>query len=205
MNNLDKLDYWRLSDELSLDQAACLIIGINPSSEEGANCFDWQIHEQPFGYHAALTAITHALKRGDIHGKISQVKLYDTNGYSYDVVEDSIIVKDSTVEVESLKTWLTLRGFKTGFFFPTPVDSADYLDRKNPRYAPKLAMTVRAWQAVTNAGNRSPKQALEKWIREHAAEFGLVDDDGNPVQNAVEECGKVANWSPGGGVPKSSA
>ncbi|HAE99933.1 MAG TPA: hypothetical protein DCO68_03140 [Methylophilaceae bacterium] len=205
MEYFENLDYWRLCDELSLEQAACLIIGINPSSEEGSNCPSWKVHEQPFGYHAALTAITNALRRKTIKGIVSREKLYDINGNPYDEVEDSIIIRESKVDVESLKLWLVSRGFRKGFFFPEPISATDYLDPKNPRYAPKLALAVEAWLAVTDSGKKSPKQALEKWIREHAAQFGLVDDEGKPIEAAVEECSKVANWNLSGGAPKSSS
>lgn len=201
---MDNLDLWRLCDELSLDQAACLIIGINPSSEEGSSCHNWKIHEQPSGYHAAVTGISNALRSGSIKGKVVREKLYDINGNPYDEIEDSIIVQASTVDVESLKSWLASRGFRKGFFFPEPISSTDYLDPSNPRFAPKLALAVEAWLAVTDSGKKSPKQALEKWIREHAAKFNLVDDEGKPIETAVEECSKVANWSLSGGAPKSS-
>lgn len=82
-------------------------------------------------------------------------------------------------------------------------DSHGYLDPKNPRYAPKLAASVKAWQAVTDPRGRSPKKALDNWLREHAADFGLMGDDGIPVNTAIEECSKVANWQPGGGAAKT--
>lgn len=81
--------------------------------------------------------------------------------------------------------------------------SADYLDPNHPRYAPKLAAAVRAWQAVTDAGGKHPKQALAKWLRENAAEFGMTDDGGKPNETGIEEAAKVANWQPGGGAPKT--
>lgn len=109
----------------------------------------------------------------------------------------------SLVSRTDLLTWLKSNGFCSGFFFPADVGGPDYLDPNNPRYAPKLAAAVRAWQAVTDPGKRSPKQALEKWIREHAADLRLTDEDGNPVTQAVEDCSKVANWQLGGGAPKT--
>ena len=77
-----------------------------------------------------------------------------------------------------------------------------YLDPRNSRYPPKLAGAVRAWEAVTDVKGKSPKQALDKWLREHAADFGPIAEDGNPVNQAIEECSKVANWS-SGGAPKT--
>ncbi|NYH23961.1 hypothetical protein [Paraburkholderia bryophila] len=110
----------------------------------------------------------------------------------------------TTVERADLIAWMKSRGITSGFFFPdVAADTPGYLDSNNLRYAPKLAAAINAWLAVTDPGGKSAKQALEKWLREHAAAYGLVDDNGNPVQQAVEECAKVANWRPGGGVPKT--
>lgn len=107
------------------------------------------------------------------------------------------------IGVNDVREWLEQKGVRTGFFFPMATDAPDYLDTKNPRYAPKLAAAVRAWQSVTDAGGKHPKQALAKWLREHAAEFGMTDDEGKPNETGIEEAAKVANWQPGGGAPKT--
>ncbi len=190
-------------DELSVFQAALLTVGVNPSSGDGAYCENWQVHERPHGYEAAKTAISNALRSGLIAGRVVPVYEYDINGNPCMPIEDSVDVKTSGVEVDSLRAWLATRGLKTGFFFPTATDAPDYLDSKNPRYAPKLAAAVRAWQAVTDPGKKSPKSALDRWLREHAAQFGLADEDGMPINQAVEDCSKVANWNQVGGAPKT--
>lgn len=77
------------------------------------------------------------------------------------------------------------------------------LDPENPRYAPKLAAAVRAWQAVTDPGTKTPKQATEKWLLEHAAEFSLTDEEGDPNKQGIKEVAKVANWKPLGGAPRT--
>lgn len=200
------LDFWRLCEELSIVQAALLIVGENPSSETGSFCEQWDMHNRPTGYEAAKTAISHALRKGFIAGELVPIFEHDINGNQCGIVEQSIDVKMSRVDVESLRSWLSGRGFKRGFFFPqVDSNSPDYLDPLNARYAPKLAAAVRAWQAVTEPGKKSAKQALEKWLREHAASFGLVDDEGNPINQAVEDCSKVANWNQAGGAPKTPA
>ena len=111
----------------------------------------------------------------------------------------------SSVSVDVLKAWLSSRGLRKGFFFPDAAmtDIPGYLDPNHLRYAPKLAAAVRAWQAVTDPNGRSPKQAMDKWLREHAAEFGLSDDEGKPNETGIEEVAKVANWLPGGGAAKT--
>ena len=138
-----------------------------------------------------------------ISGTLVQQTEYDINGNSLGFIDGSADPHRSMVNVESLKQWLRLKGFTTGFFFPEPMATMDFLDPLNPRYAHKLAASVKAWQAITDAGKRSPKQALDKWLREHAAEFGLTNEEGKPIENAIEECSKVANWNAKGGATKT--
>ena len=199
---MDSLDYWRLCDELTVIQAALLILGIDPSCEDGCYCESLDLHKRPVGYEAAKAAISSAIQKGIVDGLNVPILDYDFNGNPTGEIPNTTDIAKSTVKVDSLRAWLGGRGFQSGFFFPASNESPDYLNKNSSRYAPKLAAAITAWLAVTDSGKKSPKQALEKWLREHAAEFGLVDDDGNPVNAAIEECSKVANWSPGGGAPK---
>ena len=144
-----------------------------------------------------------ALYRRSVEGNLVPKTDYDFNGNAVGWLEGTIELYESTVKVESLKQWLSLKGISTGFFFPEPVTTLDFLDPLNNRYAPKLAAAVKAWQAVTDPGRKSPKQALDKWLREHAAEYGLTNDEGKPIETAIEECSKVANWNQTGGAPKT--
>lgn len=114
----------------------------------------------------------------------------------------------TTVSVEDLRTWLASRGITTGFFFPEREGGQPgYLDKTHPSYAPKLAAAIRAWEAVTNDPERlrgkTPKQALTKWLNEHAAAYGLTKEDGTPNATGVEEAAKLANWRPEGGASKT--
>lgn len=168
---MEDFDYWRLCDELSVIQAALLTVGVNPSSEAGSNCENWKPHERPYGYDAAKTAISNALRKGAIDGCLTELEEQDYNGNYSGFIQGSIDIPASRVDVDSLRKWLALRGMKTGFFFPLEVEVTDYLDPGNQRYAPKLAAAVRAWQAVANQNIKTPKQALLKWLREHASEF----------------------------------
>jgi hypothetical protein len=199
---MESLDYWRLCEELSIIQAALLLAESDPSGGDGY-AENWDMDKRPKGYEAAKAAITNAFRRGVIKGRLIPNYEYDINGNQCGAIEDSINLVESLVDVESLRGWLETRGIRTGFFFPTATDAPDYLDPKNPRYAPKLAAAVRAWQSVTDAGGKHPKQALAKWLREHAAEFGMTDDEGKPNETGIEEAAKVANWQPGGGAPRT--
>ena len=198
-------DFWRLCEEFTVKQAALLITGCDPGSEFGY-CENWKPHERPTGYEAAKQALTVALRNNSVLGKLYGIAETDINGSAIGEIAGTIDVDCSTVERESLVNWLRARGLRGGFYFPTVIEvpEADYLTaEKNERYAPKLAAAVRAWQAVTNPNGKSPKQALVKWLRENAAEFGLSDEEGKPNETGIEEVAKVANWQPGGGSAKT--
>ncbi len=199
------LDYWRLCDQLDIVQAALLVCGHDPSADQGY-VEGWDIEKRPTGYEAAKAAISNAMRNGSIEGQLIPLFEHDINGNKLGEIDNSIDQTASRVEVESLRSWLTDRGFHTGFFFPTTTDAPDYLDPDHPRYAPKLAAAVKAWLASGDESatrGKSAKQALVKWLREHASEFGLSDDDGKPNETGIEETAKVANWQPGGGAPKT--
>lgn len=199
-------EYWHLCDEFSVRQAALLIVGLDPASETGTWCEAWKEHERPRGYEAVKQAIGAALRKGVIKGEHVPKSDTDWNGNEVGDIEGTTEPDRSTIERNSLVSWLQGRGVRNGFFFPDSSSGApDYLDPKNLRYAPKLAASVQAWLAVADPGAKSPKQALDKWLRENAAHFGLTDDEGKTNETAIEECAKVANWKPGGGAPKTPA
>ena len=179
------LELWRLCSVLTVHQAAMLLVGANPSASSVED-------ERPDGYEAAKCAISQAVRNRAIDGHLS------TDMGNVNVDESELIV-------ESLRTWLKGLGKNTGYFFPEAAPQ-DYLDPNNDRYAPKLAAAVYAWLAADDKAvteGKSPKQALAKWLREHASEFGLADEEGKPNETGIEEVAKVANWQPSGGAPKT--
>jgi hypothetical protein len=201
---MEPLDYWRLCDELTVLQAAMLIAGLDPADELKLDHLDWD--QNIIGLDAATNAIANALRSGAIKGRLYLRNVNSPNVQPESAQADFIDFKNSREEVNSLKAWLSERGLKTGFFFPGGSDVPDYLNRAHPRYAPKLAAAVQAWLATGDDGlikGKSPKQALNKWLREHASEFDMTDDDGKPNETGIEEAAKVANWQLTGGAPKT--
>jgi hypothetical protein len=226
-NKMDELDLFRIADTYTLTDAAALLVGAKPSRVrppskytlpryhltrlENSDVDSDDCDNRPEAFDAALRSLTHAINRErDPLPAMKQFFPIDVGAYeeAFGEVPEGLIAKldpaATTVDAEDLKAWLASRGVKSGFFFPDSADTPDYLDRKSPRYAPKLAAAVSAWLAVTEPGKKHPKQALEKWLREHAAEFGLTDDDGKPNETGIEEAAKVANWRPSGGAPTTT-
>jgi hypothetical protein len=231
---MGKMDYWRLCDELSVVQAALLVVGIDP--EEYPYVMDWEEHKRPENFSATFAALSHAILGDRLPAKIRR-KAYEkgweelvsgkTPTKKIDVFSDQKELpgkgyaskprgvlyhaepdwQKTSILVEDLKVWLKGRGGKTGFFFPQATDTPDFLDQSHKNYAPKLAAAIRAWQAV-NADpslmkGRTVKQALQKWLRKNADQFGLTKDDGNPNEQGIEEIAKISNWATMGGAPKT--
>lgn len=236
---MDSLDYWRLCDEVSVVQASALIVGLDPSSEEGSRCDGWAIEHQPAGYNAAKSALVNAINAGRLpasvrHGareygwadQMSDIDMAESLAADYwsgdtsgsTAGDDENLAPDrscffkikpdwnlTTIFVDDLRAWLRRRGITTGFFFPEASPGGpEFLDPAHPRHSKKLAAAVSAWISVKEVRGRSAKGALERWLREHAAEFGLTNDEGNPIETAMKECAAVANWDHSGGAPKSS-
>jgi len=220
---MDGLDYWCLCDELSVNQAALLILGIDPAPVQ-RYIQDWAPDKRPDGYDAAMAALTHAVLADRLKATIRRsAHLKGVVVDSFDIEDDEttgidqvgrevIYVPDpdwnlTTVAVEELKKWLRSRGIKTGFFFPCGTGTADYLDPNNPRYSPKLAAAIGAWEAVSRdtslTRGRTVKQAIVTWLRRYANQFDLTKDDGNPNGQGIEEVSKIANWDTKGGAPKT--
>lgn len=222
---------WNLAEDFSVCNAASLVAGYNPVMVEQCKN-DTYFHRTFSKYPIALKALTNAITNSRVKATLrysareygyadqrADLDLYEGDfmkGFGTTAEEDETFSNDhscfyklfpdwslSTISRDNLMEWLRSRGIHDGYFFQSQTKSPDYLDPKNPRYAPKLAAAVRAWQAVTDPNGKHPKQALTKWLREHAAEFGLSDEEGKPNETGIEEVAKVTNWQPGGGAPKT--
>ena len=195
---MDALDYWRLCDEVTVIQAALPIVDEDPADlQEDVESRVPQ--NRPRGYDAAKTALVHAIIGGRLPGRI--VESHDDFGNGW------TDWARTTVAVDDLRSWLKVRGIKTGFFFPAQEMGPDYLSPLAPNYSPKLAAAVGAWKAVSAAPDlrqgKSVKQAIVIWLRQHANEFGLSKEDGSPNEQGIEEVAKIANWDTKGGAPKT--
>jgi hypothetical protein len=198
------LEMWYHCNHYTVEQAALLVAG----HDAALRVEYWRPEERPSGYEAAKHAITHALlKDPDTMGQAIPLNPNDI----WPGITDRIDVQRSLVWASSLKKWLLDSGVKTGFFSGknngVPGDDRPgYLNPDHPRYSPKLAAAVRAWQACGDAAatnGRSPKRALAAWLKENAVELELVDKQGKPNSTGIEEVAKVANWETGGGAPKT--
>jgi hypothetical protein len=189
------LERWKIPDRLTIYQIALLMEGYDPGEFQDETFSQWHptVRGETF---AVLTALRHAIED-------ESLPLYKQ------VYEDgfggAIDFHSSLVHVNQLRKWLDGKGICDGFF-ARPAFKADVVENYfSPYYAPKLAAANAAWKAVTTDPKRlrgkSPKQALTKWLTEHAKEYDLLNKDGTPNTTGIEEVAKVANWRMAGGAP----
>lgn len=190
---MDRRERWKLAAHLNVHQVVLLMAGYDPVEYIRHFPQDWpedvKQDIEPF-----LAAITNGVLEGRIRATIA---------YRNDAI-DVVDWTETRIDLESFRDWLGSRNFRDDFFAlaGTPVDPV--LDTENEYYAPKLAAAVRAWKEVTSDPDiligKTPKKALEIWLKKNGAEYGLLDDEGNPIKQALTDICKVANWRPEGGA-----
>ena len=223
----DPLSYWRRCDQLTVVQAALLILGFDPSAFlEGRTVLgtgQMEPTEPVDGYEATLSALANAILAGTLPAKIRSharpwsgyadyPDMAETRAKDVRGVEIIYQLQPSwsltTVSVEDLRYWLKKRGASGGFFFPDREPTiAEYLNPENGCYAPKLAAGLDAWRAVSTDPNlrkkKSAKQALDDWLTQEASRYELLKPDGSINRAAIEDIAKVANWDLKGGAPRT--
>lgn len=111
---------------------------------------------------------------------------------------------ETMLAVDDLRALYSKRGLHSWFFFPSGLQDG-FRDRNHPRYTPKLATAVAAWEAVKCSGrNKSVKQTLIDWIVSNGVQFGLGNSENVVTPTVAEEVAKIANWQTGGGATKTS-
>ena len=206
---MDINQFWKLADQLSVHEASCLIIGVDPEKTDGL--FVWgddysringNFANSPLGYLATRQALLAGLRSNVIDGIYYQDQ--DMNGNEW------LDISKCYVLVGSLIEWLKGKGINNGFFFSEKSEQLEYLNKNHPHYSAKLAASIAAWQAISSDpkyqnNGKTIKQNLINWLTSHAAEFNLIKEDGEINNNAIEnQVAVVANWDTFGGAPKTS-
>jgi hypothetical protein len=124
---------------------------------------------------------------------------------------DGFFVKKETnwaktmIDVDNLKSWLSSKNMKTGFFFDNTVVVSGYLDTNHPRYSAKLASAIKVWEAMDDENllnGKMPKNAMTEWLTSRYKELELVHNEKISKQ-AIDNVVLVVNWQTGGGAPKT--
>ncbi|WP_375704520.1 hypothetical protein [Bartonella sp. AD328YNZD] len=215
----ESLEWLLRSQKLTILQAALLIAGLNPLvckfpgeySPEDSDIYEGE-ERVPFDKIALFRAVYNEIVRVVEEGKL-RVEWYYHRDFWGGRWHENPIVQDSSVSLDNLKEWLLLCGKRPKVFFPED-DSRDVKDQKyafqdptHPRYAPKLAAIVAAWEAVSEAeGGKTVKGTLIKWLQQNADQYDLRNKkNGKLKEDVIEQLASIANWEPTGGAPKTPA
>ena len=228
-------DSWKHAADLTVEQAAALLAGLDPSIVEAASMKSHgvlNISDFP-GLPQSKSVLVNAINARKLPAKIrhqareygfadreydSQLEetpydtafgmlstgkdelLHPSNKFFFNKLPDWSL---TTVSRADLITWLRENNRTDNFFFAEKPPTIDYLDPAHKRYAAKLAASVQAWQAVTEADSGSSvKHSLMKWLNGNAKRLKRPGD-GELSAKAIKECAQVANWKPGGGAPET--
>jgi len=193
---MDNRQIWKLADELNIYQIVLLIADYDPTEFEDLHHDSWDLEVKK--YTAPLRIV---IQSAVIAKKIAANIVYHHSNY------EDIDWQDTHINVESLAAWLRAKNYGDCFFTEENT-LPGFANRSGQFYAPKLEAAVQAWIEVTGnpelLKNKSPKQALDKWLREHALEYGLTLENGNPNNLGITEICKIANWRPEGGATPTS-
>lgn len=194
---MQPIELWKMCDSLSIRQAALLIIGYDPDEFPEYLEHNGKI-PLPKGYFPIKTALCNGVRSGRIETVFTRY-YGDENATS-----SSIDPTETIISTYDLKEFIQSRGVECEFFSGGPESIAPGLVANSSFYAPKLDAANKAWKAVTSDpasfAGKPPKEALRKWLTDHASEFGLINKDGAPNATGIEEICKVANWKPNGGA-----
>ena len=201
---MEKLERWRLCEALNVRQATLLILGLDP--DDYLHLDESVSGDSPDGFNPTIQALIRAIKNEQIPAEII-IDFDEVSVLGELQLQEITDWSSTTILVDDLRSWLRERGSKPKFFFPQEKDTLDFLDPAHDHYAPKLAAAIYAWQAVNSdpklTVGKTVKQALQKWLRIKADQFGLTKDDGTPNEQGIEEISKISNWDTKGGSPKT--
>lgn len=205
MTDDGSMEYWKLCERLTVFQATLLIIGLDPENSQSREVEHKS--DSPRGYGAAKTALINAAREGGLEAKVVPETEHDHNGERMGEIPGSVDLDLTTISMSALRAFLAGKGFVTTFFSAPATSVPGYLNPEHPYYAPKLAAAVEAWLAVSEGSSHelagTPKQHLEKWLRENAPRFDLTKADGTHNEDGIQQTAKIANWKPEGGAAKT--
>lgn len=255
--SISELEFWRLSDELSVVDVALLATGhdpgkVRPFGPDPASCPIESIQEDnqygraeidDQGFRAVFKGLKGAIYRNKIaanfryKARLQREYISDLSNYpesksgnetafpyelmletpansrrlffggteNIDSTEILHIIRDpdwheTTLVVDDVTAWFSSRSVYPAFFFPDG-KAEGFRNRHHPRYSPKLACAVAAWEAVEHPQpKKSVKQSVEAWVTGNGVNYGLAGEDGTVSPTAAGEIAKVANWNRKGGA-----
>lgn len=191
---------WRACPDFSIHQAALLIAGYDPGDyHDIASSY---LNSRAKGYAAVKEVlVTAALSRAI--KTTTGLRTRSTDFYDPDEIGPSDVdIELTRIAAEELYRFTGSHDMDCDIFRRNEFKSGGAPGDKF--HSAKLVAANRAWAAVTAdprlLKGKSPKQAAADWLTKHAAQLGLLNEDGTVNKSGIQEIAKVVNWKPKGGA-----
>lgn len=202
-------DALKLSDTLSIANAACCIVGISPSLMSRQSHRDFCLNAGDSNTDELLPSAQTKIVIDAICNAVTTQKLeiahLERPDSQYTTVADYDIW-ETIIDVDELKRWLLSRNCKAPFFFGNDTSNIpNCLEIKHPSFSPEIAAAIRVWEAIQDPELRkgkTVKAAATEWLENNYRELGLIHN-GERSKSAIERIATLVNWETGGGAPKT--
>lgn len=188
MQSLSKEDIYKLMDDFSINDAACLISGVSPHKYYYNEQYEeWGFREltnqDPENVHEAVQIAKKSLCNAIKRGKLRATVVISNNNTKYltkvDMSNDWFLTHEldetrTTIDKVDLMNWLRERGVFPTIFFPQG-KIADISNKSHPLYSPKLHAVVSAWESLFTADiqGTTTKKYLAEWLSKNSENFAL--------------------------------
>lgn len=205
MEGLSNDDIYKLMDDFSINDAACLISGVSPHKYYYEDKYDeWGFrgltNQDPQNVHEAVDIVKKALCNAIKRGKLIANVIVSNDNAKYltkvDMSNDWFLTHDldeirTTIDKVDLMNWLRTRGVFPTIFFPQG-KIADISNKSHPLYSPKLHAVVSAWESlfIADIQGTTTKKYLTEWLTENSDRFAL--NIKSPAK--FEELAEIANF-----------
>lgn len=211
MQGLSEEDIYKLMDDFSINDAACLIAGISPTKYYFEDQYgEWGFRQientDPENIRDAVELVKKSLCNAIKREKLKAMIVVDNQNTKYltkiDMGTDWFLtheldVTKTIIDKVDLVEWLKNRGVYPKIFFPQG-EIVDISNKSHPLYSPKLHAVVSAWESLFTADIQSTttKKYLTEWLKNNAEKFSL----GIKSPAKFEEMAEIANFDKRGGT-----
>ncbi|WP_432474145.1 hypothetical protein [Amphritea sp. HPY] len=179
--NRAKYELWSRMSYWSVEEGICLSLGLNPYTIKLENM------EDEFGYGFSVPdqymerfhVASRSIEVGELNEPHNQPKSFlkwlESKRFDYDEELKRFVEQASLPEINH---------------------KPEYLNPENARYSQELDLAIEAWEYFQDQKviKKSPKQAIEKWLKDHPSKLS---------GEAIKRIATMINWKKRGGSPKS--
>lgn len=212
--------FWLTSSEISVSDAAHLAVGLYP---EGfcINETNYTFGERKQFVAPMIRAITSRILSNDLKATVKLPEVNEKNEIVINSSSDGTKISDYLnnrpefvyISPYEFKNLIEEIRFDEDFFMKNAdVINHNYFRNMKQKLHSEKVQLSKTMEAALDAleylkcnpnslKNKSPKQAVEKWLTENHKKYELTNNSGEPSNKAINAIAAVVNWNKTGGTP----